>query len=484
MIYYTVPFDSSKNIGQYYNKFVNTVPSDSDYICFIDADTIFTTSDYGCVIESAINRYPNVDCFTCYTNRVNCLWQVPDGVDKITDDYKYHRNFGEMLKDKYGNECVDMTNQQLFSGMFFIIKKSAWKKIGGALSQGMLGVDNDIHRKIISHGLKLYLMKGLYVYHWHRGSCLNTSTKHLSESKPIKNVVTKPKKDNDIIIYTCITGNYDIPQDDFKKKEGYRYIMISDKPIQTNSWENIVCDFGELRNLSNVKKQRYVKCHPYQFFDDDCLTVWVDGNLPVNDKLYKYIAENKFYDVTFKKHPQRDCIYDECDAVVVLRKETSNITESLKRRYKQEGFPYHYGLMETNIIIRKGKEFVKRLMEEWWQEIKKNSHRDQLSINYAIWKQGVKDKVHVVTTCDFPPMGHKRGQASKVTKHSNVTKVTIQPTVTKKVKIEENPKVEEKKKFEVVKVSTPEVRKSTPKRDIAKLYGNKPISKPKRIKNM
>jgi hypothetical protein len=136
--------------------------------------------------------------------------------------------------------------------------------------------------------------------------------------------------------------------------------------------------------------------------------------------------------------------------------------------------------METNIIIRKGKEFVKRLMEEWWQEIKKNSHRDQLSINYVIWKQGIKDKVHVVTTCDFPPMGHKRGQASRVV----VTKVNTQPTVTKKVKIEEKPKVEEKKKYEVVKVSTPEVRKSTPKRDVAKLYGNKPINKPKRIKNM
>ena len=89
-----------------------------------------------------------------------------------------------------------------------------------------------------------------------------------------------------------------------------------------------------------------------------------------------------------------------------------------------------------------------------------------------------------MTTCDFPPLGHKRGQASRVVKHPKVTKVNIHPTVTKKVKIEEKPKVEEKKKFEVTKVFVPEVRKSTPKRDVVKLYGNKPISKPKRIKNM
>ena len=93
MIYYTVPYDSNKNIGEYYNNFVDIVPNDNDYICFIDADTIFTIPNYGHVIESAIKSYPDVDCFTCYTNRVNCKWQVPDGCDISTDDYKYHLFF-------------------------------------------------------------------------------------------------------------------------------------------------------------------------------------------------------------------------------------------------------------------------------------------------------------------------------------------------------------------------------------------------------
>ena len=32
MIYYTVPYDSNKNIGEYYNNFVDIVPNDNDYI--------------------------------------------------------------------------------------------------------------------------------------------------------------------------------------------------------------------------------------------------------------------------------------------------------------------------------------------------------------------------------------------------------------------------------------------------------------------
>ena len=53
--------------------------------------------------------------------------------------------------------------------MLFIIKKSAWNKIGGCKSNGMLGVDNEIHMNIKKHGMKLYRIDGLYVYHWYRG---------------------------------------------------------------------------------------------------------------------------------------------------------------------------------------------------------------------------------------------------------------------------------------------------------------------------
>ena len=62
--------------------------------------------------------------------------------------------------------------------MLFIVKKSAWDKIGGAKKTGMLAVDNDIHAKIKKNRLKFGLIKGLYVYHWYRGGDKNNN-KHL-----------------------------------------------------------------------------------------------------------------------------------------------------------------------------------------------------------------------------------------------------------------------------------------------------------------
>ena len=66
---------------------------------------------------------------------------------------------------------------------------------------------------------------------------------------------------NRIVIFTCITGGYDTPSDDFEHVDGFDYIMFSDVPIQTNSWKNFIISF-DTDTLSQVKKQRYIKTHP------------------------------------------------------------------------------------------------------------------------------------------------------------------------------------------------------------------------------
>lgn len=171
MIYYSIPYDTNKNIGKYYNDFMKIIPNDDDYVCFVDGDTIFTTSDYGHLIQSAIEQNPDVGCFTAYTNRIGCDWQIAPHVDTDSNDINYHRKFGSQMSDVFGSTCLDVTNysdKKLMSGFLFIIKKSTWAKIGCFVENGMLGVDNDLHRKLKKCGEKLYLIQGLYLYHWYR----------------------------------------------------------------------------------------------------------------------------------------------------------------------------------------------------------------------------------------------------------------------------------------------------------------------------
>lgn len=171
MIYYSVPYNSDKNIGKYYNDFMKILPNDEDFACFVDGDTIFTTPDFGSIIESVVEEYPQIECFTCLTNRVGCKWQVLPGIDEDNNDMSYHREIGLSMKVIYSNTCVDVTDVskwEVMSGVLILISKRLWKKIGGFKEDGMLGIDNDLHWKIQQHNEKIYLMKGLYLYHWYR----------------------------------------------------------------------------------------------------------------------------------------------------------------------------------------------------------------------------------------------------------------------------------------------------------------------------
>jgi len=174
-IFYTTPYDVNKNIGRYYNEFMSMLPSDEDFACFVDGDTIFTTPDYGHAIHEVISSYPKVGCFTCYTNRVGFSAQIAPGVDIESNDIAYHRKFGRKVFDTYGTQCKDITlikspvNKQIYmSGVMIVLQKKVWKKIGGFHEDKILGIDNYLHKAIMNADERIYLMQGIYIYHWYR----------------------------------------------------------------------------------------------------------------------------------------------------------------------------------------------------------------------------------------------------------------------------------------------------------------------------
>ena len=104
MIYYSIPYSTEKNLGKYYNDFMKVLPNDDDFACFVDGDTIFSTPNYGHIIQSVVDENPEVKLFTCYTNRIGCKWQVAPGIDIDSNDMKYHRDFGNMRETYWINK--------------------------------------------------------------------------------------------------------------------------------------------------------------------------------------------------------------------------------------------------------------------------------------------------------------------------------------------------------------------------------------------
>ena len=195
------------------------------------------------------------------------------------------------------------------------------------------------------------------------------------------------------ICYTSITGNYDNLKEPTIISEGWRYICFTNNPnISSNAWEILPIP-TELTTLSDVKTQRMIKICPHRYLPDYDECIWVDGNITIQCDLNEFTSQycnNEFCTV---KHYARNCIYDECNAVISIRKDTRTHAEEIKAKLKSEGYPRNFGLAETNLMYRKNTTSVKRICEAWGEQMLTNgTHRDQLTFNYVLWKLGTSIK--------------------------------------------------------------------------------------------
>jgi len=234
-----------------------------------------------------------------------------------------------------------------------------------------------------------------YIVHYKAGSWVSLARKlHHYKQIDADEWLKKYKKywfneKNNKVIYTCISGNYDSLIDPTYVTEGFDYICFTDN-------ENFKSDIWDIRplpketeELSQVKKQRYVKINPHKLLPEYDISIWVDGNVSIKGDLNEFIDSVIKDDISIyvPQHPSRNCIYAESKAVISMKKDKKENVEPQIKRYEEEGFPKNYGLLQSNILLRKHNESdCIRLMESWFEELKNNSHRDQLSFNYVLWK--------------------------------------------------------------------------------------------------
>jgi hypothetical protein len=194
---------------------------------------------------------------------------------------------------------------------------------------------------------------------------------------------------NNKVVYTCITGGYDSLLEPKYITPDFDYVCFTDNPSLTSSTWDIRPIPKELENLSKIKQQRYIKINPHKFFPEYEISIWVDGNMTLKGDLNEFVNSTLTGDTSIyvPQHPSRNCIYKESKAVLGMKKDSKEIVNPQMERYRTEGFPENYGLLQSNILLRiHNDNNCIRLMEAWFNELRDNSHRDQLSFNYVLWK--------------------------------------------------------------------------------------------------
>jgi len=193
------------------------------------------------------------------------------------------------------------------------------------------------------------------------------------------------------ILYTTIFGGYD----DVTKPN-----LPIDWDWKCFSEENSIPLYTD--NTRNAKK---FKVLPHRYLQNYEYSIFIDGNMyvvgNVDELIEKYLSDSNiaFFDHNKNRMDPRDCIYDEYNAIMNLGKNDPNqnfkdnpqVMYDQVKRYQDEGYPSHNGLITGMVILRRHNEKdCIRVMEDWWTEIKYGSKRDQLSFNYVAWKNKTK----------------------------------------------------------------------------------------------
>lgn len=231
-----------------------------------------------------------------------------------------------------------------------------------------------------------------YITHYGHGSWNKKGEKQIET--PIQWIKRNKRywsmEKNKKVVYTCITGGYDSLIEPTYLTSDFDYVCFTDNTDMKSGVWQIRPLPKEVEGLSQIKKQRYIKINAHKVLKEYDLSIWVDGCVTVKGDLNE-LLKNVLKDdcaVYVPQHPNRKCIYAEADACISMKKDVKeNITQQIER-YKNEGFPKNYGLLQSNIMVRKhnDRDCIK-LMETWFEELKNGSHRDQLSFNYASWKE-------------------------------------------------------------------------------------------------
>jgi hypothetical protein len=192
------------------------------------------------------------------------------------------------------------------------------------------------------------------------------------------------------VIFTAVTGDHDTLKPPAVVERDIDYVAYTDTPGTKfpEPWRTVrIWHTGRNPRVTARWHKILPHVHLHQY---DC-SFWIDANYEVVGPFSALFDELAETSLATHRHPERDCVYAEADAVKANLLDHPAIVDLQMEYYRRVGLPARSGLVETGIMFRSHRDVrVKLMMHEWWGQIESFSQRDQLSANYIFWKHDFK----------------------------------------------------------------------------------------------
>lgn len=190
-----------------------------------------------------------------------------------------------------------------------------------------------------------------------------------------------------IAIYTAVFGNYDPIKTQIAQNFPVDFICFTDQKIEHPNWQIITVP-AEDNPRQQAKYYKLIPHHVMVLRHYDCL-IWIDGSFQIERADFAEWVISAIGDSGWAMFPHADlkCIYEEADQMADTIKYADAPIRQQVDFYRSDNYPEQNGLYACGLIARDMKNKQWHIIcDDWWQENKTHSLRDQISLPYVLWK--------------------------------------------------------------------------------------------------
>lgn len=213
---------------------------------------------------------------------------------------------------------------------------------------------------------------------------------HRQRMKELPEYEKKPLAEGRGVIYTCLLGDKELHQPE-EVCGGMDYLCFTDNKEKWGRQEG-VWQYRPIDNTDNLHENLIES--RYMLLVNEVLpeydySIWVAPEMKIVGDVQRFckVYEDGNSLITFS-NSKDDCIYEDI-SVAHMQLDDMNITIRKKMfQYEKEGYPKHYGLIDSRVLVRNHHdEKLCSVMKEWWEGVQNCYSFMANMFNYVAWKQ-------------------------------------------------------------------------------------------------
>lgn len=190
-------------------------------------------------------------------------------------------------------------------------------------------------------------------------------------------------------VYTCVFGEKK-PLQPEEVDARVDYLCFTDKKEkwgeQDGVWKYCPMEISEETGKKMLEDKYKILAH--EFLPEYDYSIWVEQDIIVVGDILRFCqAYGDGRSFLGFPHPQEDCIYEEMSVAELQSDELNIDVRKRLHHFRKEGYPEHNGLIDNRVMVRNHRdEELRKVMEDWWNEIDSCGWYLGNVFNYVAWK--------------------------------------------------------------------------------------------------